>query len=171
MGPEESFCTACGTLVAHEPAATSGDPPAPAVLVKRPPGIGIIGGSMVVLGSIVLLLFLGGMFLAYTNAEGWTDIVTQSADQLDVTPEEAIPLLWGAMIAGSLLALVAVIAGAGALRAKRWAWTIMIVLMALNAMGAIFELPSAMGILGILVSAIVIWYFLRPEVKAWFRRP
>lgn len=166
---EDTFCTACGMQVSHVPFPGSVAPQriAPS---GRPPGVGIIAGTMIVLGAIILLLFVGGMYLAYTGAEGWNDVVAQSAIQLERSEVEVVPILWAAMFVGATFAAASIVAGIGALRAKRWAWTLMMAFMALNGLGAIFELPSATGFIGILVSAIVVWYFLRPDVKRYFGR-
>lgn len=125
---------------------------------------------MIVLGGFILLVFGGGILLATSDPTSWDPIVAEVSKQTETPESEVRPLIWGILVGGLVMAIIAVITGLGTLRAKRWAWPLMIGFMVLNALGSVLSITSASGILGIVVSAIVIWYFLRPEVKAYFGR-
>ncbi|HET6405002.1 MAG TPA: hypothetical protein VFH78_10170, partial [Candidatus Thermoplasmatota archaeon] len=69
-------------------------------------------------------------------------------------------------------AVLTIVTGMGTLRGRRWAWTLMIVLMALNALRGLFGLADrdVGSLVTLAVSGVVIWYFFTPEVKQWFDR-
>jgi len=63
--------------------------------------------------------------------------------------------------------------GLGVLRAKRWTRTIVMIMYALGVVGDVLVIGyggilTALGIAGIAVSGIVIYYLTRPQVKEYF---
>lgn len=167
----DSFCTACGTQVVHAetPAAIA---PAQVAPTRRPPGVTIIGGTMIVVGAFFVFGFLGGLYAPTFDPQAWNELMRQSSEQIGRPAEEIEPVLRGMLVGGAIVAALAIVAGIGSLLRKRWAWSLMLAFMGLNALLAILLLPGslAFGILGLAASALVIWYFLRPEVKAYFGR-
>lgn len=172
--PGASFCHACGTGLAATPMAPAGATGAPfgagqAVERVRPTGVTVIGvvtvafGAFAAMAALAVMLFFGamgalfGIFLPFAAGE-----IGAFAGILGIVL--AIVIL---AFAGLTLA-----AGIGTLRGASWAWALMIVLMALNALRGIGELAerSIGGVITIGVSALVIWYFLQPDVKRWFAR-
>ncbi len=74
------------------------------------------------------------------------------------------------LIAG-LLVVIAVIdflAAWGLWTSRRWAWIVALVLAVLRVIGGLAALP--MGIIGIIVQGLVIYFLTRPHVRAFFGR-
>lgn len=177
---DASFCAKCGrslagtpsgaaplgapAAIAHAPAAPYSAPPAHAYrpgAPERPIGVTIVGivllvGSLfVAFGAIVL--FLGSQWLA---------------SFIPVAEARSIFTVFGPILALFVLLLAGLVAatGWGALQGHNWAWVLVLALMGLNALGGLSELASQdfEGVITLLVSGIVIWYFFRPEVREWF---
>lgn len=135
----------------------------------RPIGVTIIGfvtvavGAFAVLGGLFLILFMGtlGAFLGSFGFDG-SGALGGFFGALG---------LFLAMFVFALAALV-ILVGVGTLRGSSWAWVAMLLLMGLNALSGLSSLASRdiSGIVALLVSGLVIWYFLQPDVKTWFGR-
>lgn len=165
VAPSDPFCTACGTEVTHAPQAPGVPLP---IAARRPPGLGVIGATTILLAAIGLFLFLGVLAFMWSGASEFDTVLADAATQLSLTEEETRRTLLIGMTIGSVMSLLLLGTGIAVLRAQPWAWSAMIALMAMNAIGSALSLPTATGFLGLGVSAIVILYFLRPEVRAWF---
>lgn len=164
-----SFCASCGRSLAGAPAPDLARPtppllaPDPARPVERPVGVTIVGIVMFIGAAFMafgaLFLFLGSQWLA-----GYVPSSVPEARSIFTVFGPLLALLV------LLVAGLAVFAGVGVLQGHGWAWGLVLVLMGLNILGGLGELAMRQvdGVLTLLVSGIVIWYFLRPEVRAWF---
>lgn len=175
--PGASFCHACGaTLPQHgtAPPAAAAPTPAPAYAPPpaqrvRPVGVSIIGfvtiafAAFTIVAGLFVMMFMGALG-AFVGSFGFggSGAVGSFLGALG---------LLAAMFVFAFAAL-GILVGVGVLRGSGWAWIAMIVLMGLYAMGGLFELASRDfgGIITIGISALIIWYFFQPDVKAWFGR-
>ncbi len=67
--------------------------------------------------------------------------------------------------------IVAIVVGYGLLKGFGWGWWIQVILSALGALlGSIITLISGtlLSIIGVVVNGLIIYYFTRPHVKAYF---
>jgi hypothetical protein len=65
-----------------------------------------------------------------------------------------------------IIGLFAIFVGWGMWTGKGWAWTLALVLYILGALFGILTLP--IGIVGLVIDLLLIWYLYRPHVKAFF---
>lgn len=176
-----SFCAACGRSVtpqAGPPSAPTGLPavhaPAtptplgggatPVATTARPIGVTIVAVVYFVLSAFVavagLVVLLGGSFIAsqIQETEGFGAILGAAAG------------LIGILFLG--LAALGILVGVGLLKGKQWAWWTVLVFEVLAVLNGIVSIAQRdfNSLFGILVAAIIIWYFLRPEVRAFFGR-
>lgn len=132
----------------------------------RPVGVTVlavlsfIGAAGLALGGLALLL--AGSVLAgvgATFAPAWA-----------VAAGGAILMVIGIVFLA--MAAVAILSGIGLLGGKPWAWTLTLVLVALNALSGILDLVSGNfgALLGIALAVLVIWYLFTPPVKAFFAK-
>lgn len=174
--PGAAFCSACGASMAA-PAYTT-LPAAPAPLAPhpatRPLGVTIVGVTMLVAAAFAIL---GAVMFAFVMMAGgivWSEMADFPWGGGFFSMMGGILALFAvfALFLVSLVAAAAIATGIGVLRGANWAWVLTLVLMALNALGGIASLAEQEpgGLFALAVSGVVIWYFFRPEVKAWFAR-
>lgn len=169
LPPAAAFCTGCGEPAAapapHAPAPAS----APAARGARPVGVTLIGVATICVGGLIALAipFVFALFAAGAGIAG------AFGDGFFAALAGAFALFWIAvLLVVALLAGLAIATGVGVLRGAAWAYWAMIVLMALQALSGVGQLASQdfQGVLALAVAGLVIWYFLRPDVKRWFGR-
>ena len=171
-----AYCSSCGKALRGVYAPTVPAPPRPAAVAPaaptqvRPVGVQLVTigfallAGLCVLGAIAVLAF-GTVASAF--AETWLD-------------ESWFP--WqGAIAAFMIVAAFAVLLFAGLCaavawglhNAQAWAWILAIVIAVLAGLGdlASFAQGDVGSLLGILVWGGLVYYFLRPEVRAYFNRP
>jgi hypothetical protein len=71
------------------------------------------------------------------------------------------------------LALVMALASLGSFTRRRWAWPLALAIFAMNALGDAARIPFgafAEGLIGILVTAAILWWLARRPVRALFDR-
>lgn len=168
--PGTSFCSACGRSLPgaaspapHPAGAAPAAPRWPAAEARPPRPVGVTIVGVVLFMASVAMAF--GALVVFAGSQ-WL------AGYVPVAEARSVFTVFGPVVAmGMLLAagLVA-FAGYGALDGRSWAWALVLVLLGLNALGALAQLAEGDvgGVLGLLVSGLVIWYFFRPEVRAWF---
>ena len=69
------------------------------------------------------------------------------------------------------LALVMALASIGAFARRRWAWPLALAIFAANAIGDAARIPSdavAEGLIGVALTAAILWWLTRPAVRALF---
>jgi len=82
-------------------------------------------------------------------------------------------LLWGPA-AGAFflgLALIMALASFGAFARRRWAWPLALAIFAANAIGDAARIPSGAvveGLIGVAVTAAILWWLARPTVRTLF---
>lgn len=180
-----TFCHSCGATLAvrSTPGAPTPSPPAPDQAPSpvasyapvhpsqrvRPIGVTIIGfvtiavGAFAILGGLFLILFMGALGAFFGALFGGSGA--------------ALGGFFGALgifvaMFVFVFAAFAILVGVSTLRGRTWAWFAMLVLMGLNALGGLSSLATrdASGLITLLVSGLVIWYYFQPDVKTWFGR-
>lgn len=128
----------------------------------RPLGVTILGALGIVFSGLALLCGLALAVLGLSFGPGFGDIGS------------TFGIVGGVFgVIGVVIAFagaVGLILSWGLLARKHWAW---IVWIAFEVIGLVSSVVSALSaplaaLPGIAVSVIIIWYLLRPHVKAWF---
>jgi lysylphosphatidylglycerol synthetase-like protein (DUF2156 family) len=137
--------------MAEQPAAPAPAQPRP----PRPLGVTVVA-ILQILGGI--LLVLGGAALA-------------ALPQLVELPLPGFGLLFGGL--GALLIIIGILAllvGWGLWAGKGWAWWLTVILQALGIVSSLASLalgdPTAIA--SLIIAAIILYYFFKPHVKAYF---
>lgn len=134
--------------------------------MKQPVGVGILAVIANCYGLLNLLLALLGLLGSALNA---------SAPGVTPVRYSAETLVY-ATISDAVLGILFLAFGIGALRLKGWAWTAGIVALALEVVrtivGVIIQGFSASKLivasLTILIALLLLWYLVRPNVRAAF---
>jgi hypothetical protein len=129
-----------------------------------------VGGRPVGITIIAIILAVSGVFqlLVGSEALGWTKL------GLGAATEAAGISGWASIISGVLTIVVA----GGLFTLAGWAWTLAVVVLAFRILVDLWALlthgmGSAIGpaaLVNAAISAVILWYFTRPGVKAAFRR-
>lgn len=129
-----------------------------------------MGGRPLGIMIIAIILAFSGVFqvLVGTEALGITDFGLASvADAAGISG-------WASVIGGVLSIIVA----GGLFTLAGWAWTLAVVVLGIRVIVDVIAIvthgpSSALGgaaIANIVISGVILWYFLRPGVKAAFGR-
>ena len=133
----------------------------------RPSGVAILsilaalGGILCLIGAAVLGILAGT----------WSEFIETMVEEYGAG---AIPGV-GGFLTGIIMAIAAVAAIIGILYlinayglwvGKSWAWWLTIILSVLGIIGGLLSLP--VGIIGIIIYILIIYYFTRPHVKEFF---
>lgn len=133
----------------------------------RPSGVAILsilaalGGILCLIGAAVLGILAGT----------WSEFIETIVEDYGAG---AIPGV-GGFLTGIIMAIAAVAAIIGILYlitayglwvGKSWAWWLTIILSVLGIIGGLLSLP--VGIIGIIIYILIIYYFTRPHVKEFF---
>jgi hypothetical protein len=122
----------------------------------------IVFGFLMVISGVAIVALAG--VIEYYGSSG----------QIPGVPE--MPLVWSLIAAfGGVISVVLLITAViefliawGLLGGKGWAWILTIVLTGISIALSIFSLPASMVVIA--VDALIIYYFFRPHVKAFFGR-
>ncbi|HEY8139663.1 MAG TPA: hypothetical protein VIE86_01115 [Nitrososphaera sp.] len=142
---------------------------------KRPTGVTIIG-ILSIIGGIVMLI--AGISLVTLAAV--VPILPLSDGQINSQlantgmSTELLGIISSAT--GGLfliLGIASLIVAYGLFKAKKWAWTISVVLSVVSiAMGIVSVVTGNIGaIASIAISGLILYYLYRPHVKAYFGKP
>jgi hypothetical protein len=132
---------------------------------KRPTGVTVLA-ILDILGGIVGLaagaLFIGIAALASSN------LAAQYPALGGISGIASILYALGAL--ALVLGLVSIVVAVGFLGGKGWAWTLGIVVSVISIIISIVEtvIGFSSNIIGIVFSIIIIYYLMRPHVKAYF---
>lgn len=126
--------------------------------MQRPTGVAILAGLLIVLGVLAIMGGISSLMLSSAAArQGLGAVVPTSW------------LAWANIIVG----IAELVVGYGLWGMHKWAWLVAIVVLALNVVAQILALFSPgwpAALLGLVLSAVVIWYLTRPDVKKAFGR-
>jgi lysylphosphatidylglycerol synthetase-like protein (DUF2156 family) len=114
---------------------------------------------------VAILQILGGVLLVLAGA------ALAALPQLVELPLPGFGLLFGGF--GAFLIVIGILAllvGWGLWAGKGWAWWLTVILQALGIVSSLASLalgdPTA--ILSLIIAAIILYYFFKPHVKAYF---
>ena len=125
----------------------------------RPTGVAILA-ILDIIGGIIALL-VGGLLAVGSSA---------------------LTAFYGTFIFAGFLAVIggivavvgilAVLVGWGLWSGKGWAWTLAFVLAILGIVGGLISVAFGgfTSVVGLLIDVLIVWYLLRPHVKAYFGR-
>ncbi|MCC6059112.1 MAG: hypothetical protein LM563_02580 [Thermofilum sp.] len=140
-----------------EQGATALPPPPPA----RPLGVAILAVLEFIFGALALLLGLAFIALAPTLTSMLSSLPLPAALELLLGILGVIFLVSGA---------VALLVGWGLWAGKGWAWWLTVILQALGIVSSLASLalgdPTAIA--SLIIAAIILYYFFKPHVKAYF---
>lgn len=146
-------------------------PPAPGLPGLPGPGPRPLGVLLVALWNmgIGVLVVLAGMAIATVGPAVFADPALRA--ELEREAGGALPGFFAeALVFLGLFAVLfgaaMVVVGWGLYQARPWAWTGMVVLILANALFNVLSFP--VGLVGLLVNAFLLWYFLQPGVKRFF---
>ncbi|HEX8997605.1 MAG TPA: hypothetical protein VF812_16380 [Ktedonobacterales bacterium] len=132
--------------------------------MKRPVGVTILSVIAIIYGAFSLLLALLGLLGEALKASGVAP-VAYSAE-----------LLAYATISDAILGILYLAFGIGAFRLKGWAWTLGVVVLALDvvhqivgfAIQGITASKIAVASITTVIALLLLWYLFRPTVRAAF---
>jgi uncharacterized membrane protein (DUF2068 family) len=134
--------------------------------MNRPIGVTILAVLQLIFSGLTLLIGLGVF--------AFKDLIVEKLAQNPSLPQEPglIASFGGVLIVYGLIGLLL---GYGLFTLKGWAWITTLVFQALGVLSNLFSLVSRQGspggaVLSIVISAVIIYYLLRPEVKRAFGR-
>lgn len=130
--------------------------------MKRPTGVTVLAVFAIIYGIFNLLLaFLGVVGIGLVGSR-----VAAAAIKYD-TGTLAYAAIWDAV-----LGLLYLVFGIGTFRLKRWAWTTGLVVLVLEVVrtgvGYFISGFGAFSIITSVLALLLIWYLLRPNVRAAF---
>lgn len=135
--------------------------PTPAPAAARPMGITIlavlsaIGGVLGLLGSLAII-GIGGLAAASTGSAAFF----------------GLGAIWGLIILA--LAIASLVFAYGAWTLKPWAWSLGVALQVISLVLAALTVVSggdiSSQIIGVVISAIILYYLFQPNIKAAFGR-
>lgn len=138
---------------------------------SRPLGIAILN----IVGGVFMLGFGIGFIMQDAVLQPLHDTLESAFElpQRNLTAEQASIPGFGITLGGVLipLAIVSFIVASGLLKGQRWTWTATLVLSIVSIVWysiTIATVPSNGGrTVGIIISAVIIYYLYRPHVKAY----
>jgi len=135
----------------------------------RPTGISVLailaalGGIVCLIGGVALGIIAGAMEEFFESAleDYGTAVIPGVGEFL-----EAVILAIAAVAA--IVGILYLIGAYGLWVGAGWAWWLTIILSIIGIIGGILSLPA--GIITIIIEILIIYYFTRPHVKAFFGR-
>lgn len=177
------YCSQCGKALRGVYAPTVPAPPRPAPAPEAAAAVPVAPSQRerpigVTLASVGFGLLAGLAVLGFVAVLAFSTVASAFADQW--FDERWFP--WqGAIVAFALVASVAVLlfgilsafVAYGLYHAQAWAWVVALVIAGFAGIGNLLSLSQGEldAVLGVLVWGGLIYYFLRPEVRAYFGRP
>jgi hypothetical protein len=142
-----------GAVNATKRTTTADLPPVGEPQRGRPLGVTVIG-ALDVLGGVAILAF--GLVLA------------RAILPMLATNPQVVQLLrtsFGSVTV--VLGAFAIVQGIGVLRGDGWAWTVQVAIAVWSAASDVVR-GAGSAVPTIALTALVVWYFLRPAVRRWF---
>ena len=136
---------------------------------QRPAGITFLAVAFILLG--LLSLFWSLLVFGVGAATGITGAIF-GADSMRAFGSSNF---WGGII-GVVGAVLDLIIAYGLLGLKKWAWMLALIGVAINVINGVMGLMSGgifamlCGLLGLVVPGIILYYLMRPDVRAAFGR-
>lgn len=134
---------------------------------SRPTGVAVLailaalGGILCLIGAAVLGILAGAMaeFIESLMADYGFGIMPGIG-------EFAAAIVMAIAVVAAIFGILYLIAAYGLWIGAGWAWWLTIILSILGIIGGLLTLP--LGIISVVIEALIIYYFTRPHVKAFF---
>jgi len=135
-------------------------------MVQRPVGISIIA-VLEALGGVCLFIF-AAFFAALSTAGSFLQdlIETYSPSYIPNIGDLITAIALGIAAFFVILGILTFVCAYGLWTGKGWAWYLSVILLVLGLIGSLLSLPG--GIVGLIIGGLLLWYFFRPYVKAFF---
>jgi len=139
-------------------------------MAQRPIGISIISVLEALAG--ILLFILAAFFAALSTAGSFLEslIETYGATYIPNIGDliTAIALAIAAVFA--IFGILSFVSAYGLWTGKGWAWYLSVILLVIGLIGSLLSIPGnpVGGIVGLVIGGLILWYFFRPYVKAFF---
>jgi len=139
-------------------------------MVQRPIGISVISVLEALVG---VLLFIFAAFFAALSTAGsfWSDLIETYATTYIPNIGELITAIALAIAAVfAIFGILSLISAYGLWTGKGWAWYLSVILLVIALILNLLSIPGspAGGIIGLIISGLILWYFFRPYVRAFF---
>ena len=136
---------------------------------QRPAGITILATLFIILG--LLSLFWGMLVFGVGAATGLTGAIFGAENMRSFGSTN----FWGGIVsvAGGVLDLIVAF---GLMALKKWAWALALIGVAVNVITGVLGLLNGgffalfCGLLGLVIPGIILYYLMRPDVRAAFGR-
>jgi hypothetical protein len=120
--------------------------------------------------GVTILAVLAFIFAALWIIGGFFAVVVGGAASFVVGPLGALGVAGGALMLlwGGVLAVV----GYGLWTLQPWAWTLAVVVFAINLLFGVVEVFADVvgGLLSVIVNGLLLWYLFQPHVRGAFRQ-
>jgi uncharacterized membrane protein len=135
-------------------------------MAQRPVGVSVIA-VLEALGG-VLLFILAAFFAALSTAgSSLQDLIeTYSASYIPNVGDLITAIALGIAAFFVILGILAFVSAYGLWTGKGWAWYLSVILLIIGLIFSLLSLPG--GIIGLIIGGLILWYFFRPYVKAFF---
>lgn len=139
-------------------------------MVQRPVGISVIAVLEALAG--VLLFIFAAFFAALSTAGSFLQdlIETYGATYISNIGDLITAIALGIAAVFAIFGILAFVCAYGLWNGKGWAWYLSVILLVLALIGSLLSLAAnpASGIIGLIIEGLILWYFFRPYVKAFF---
>ncbi len=138
---------------------------------KRPIGITILGVLSVIAGVIFIFSGIAIVLLGMT-----VPFILSEESIMEIELLTGMPIELSGIIASMMgfvsigIGVFSLIVGIGLLKGKKWAWKLEVISIFISLGIGVFYLIDdiASGIATLVISAIILYYLYRPNVKAYF---
>jgi len=139
-------------------------------MAQRPIGISVIAVLEALVG---VLLFIGAAFLAALSTAGgfWEDLIeTYGATYIPNIGDLITAIALGTAAILAIFGILALVSAYGLWNGKGWAWYLSIILLVIGLLFSLLSIPGnpVFGIICLVIEGLILWYFFRPYVKAFF---
>jgi len=135
-------------------------------MVQRPVGISVIS-VLEALGGVLLFIAataLAALSTARSSLQDW--IETYSAISIPNLGDLIGAIALGIAAVLVIFGILALVSAYGLWTGKGWAWYLSVILLVIWLILSLLSLPG--GIVGLIIGGLLLWYFFRPYVKAFF---
>jgi len=135
-------------------------------MAQRPIGISVISVLEALAG--VLLFILAAFFAALSTAGSFLQdlIETYGATSMPNMGNLITAVALGIAAFFAILGILAFVSAYGLWTGRGWAWYLSVILLIIELILSLLSLPG--GIVGLVIGGLILWYFFRPYVKAFF---
>jgi len=135
-------------------------------MVQRPVGISVIA-VLEALGGFCLFIAataLAALSTARSALQEW--IETYTAISISNIGDLIGAIVLAIAAVSAIFGILALVSAYGLWTGKGWAWYLSVILLVIWLILSLLSIPG--GIIGLIIGGLLLWYFFRPYVKAFF---